>query len=168
MTTLKSLTAATAAALLASVCSAQAGDRLKRAFGPWECYGLVTVGQDQHANPSKKWSTITHNDALRYALKYGERAFDGTDPPPMVVCRFRTASKLGQRTFAEPVDGAVKKARHLTAGGAVASAPGFGGLRFCWPKSRAFSASISWVSGSHPIGLLSSTASSSSKNQPAR
>jgi hypothetical protein len=28
--------------------------------------------------------------------------------------------------------------------------------------------SISWVSGSHPIGLLSSTASSSSKNQPAR
>ena len=100
MTTLKSLTAATAAALLASVCSAQAGDRLKRAFGPWECYGLVTVGQDQHANPSKKWSTITHNDALRYALKYGERAFDGTDPPPMVVCRFRTASKLGQRILA--------------------------------------------------------------------
>jgi hypothetical protein len=28
--------------------------------------------------------------------------------------------------------------------------------------------SISWVSGSHPIGLLSSTASSSSKNQPTR
>ena len=40
--------------------------------------------------------------------------------------------------------------------------------RRLWASSALPQRSISWVSGSHPIGLLSSTASSSSKNQPTR
>jgi len=58
----------------------------------------------------------------------------------------------------------------------VTSPPAGGGVSARFSAASAFARqspalsqrSISWVSGSHPLGLLSSTASSSSKNQPAR
>jgi hypothetical protein len=106
----------TAAALLASVCSAQASritamDRHLAAMDR-ACYGIVHV--------DKKWTSVVHADVDYWERRRAAgdkslgaiaRAVDPETPrlpPPLVVCRFRTASKLGQRILAICPDGTLE------------------------------------------------------------